>query len=262
MTGAKDPDEFILKYGPERFQKLMDNSISYAEYKINRLKLNYHLEDTTQKIQFLTKMAEILSKIDNNIERDIYVDKYSKELGVGKEAILAEIEKKTLRNTVQKKPRDFISQNLLQQKGTIPYTTSVNEDMIIFLLAQKKENIFYKLKENIPLSLIQDETKKNIIVKLYDLYETGNINNREVDSVCETEEEFNTMTGILMNENRKEDTDKVLIEVIKSFQLENLKNKKQALMQELAKVSTNEERESIAIELNEINNQLGQLMIR
>ena len=36
-------------------------------------------------------MAEILAKIENNIERDIYVDKFSSELGVGKEAILAEI---------------------------------------------------------------------------------------------------------------------------------------------------------------------------
>ena len=80
MTGAKDPDEYILKYGPDRFKKLMDNSISYAEYKINRLKENYNLNDTTDKIKFLTNMADVLSKIDNNIERDIYVDKFSLEL--------------------------------------------------------------------------------------------------------------------------------------------------------------------------------------
>ena len=51
-------------------------------------------------------------------------------------------------------------------------------------------------------------------------------------------------------------------EVIKSFQLESLKNKKDMLIKKLSGANTNEERESIAIELNEVNNKLGQLMIR
>lgn len=256
MTGAKDPDEYILKYGPERFKKLMDNSISYAEYKINRLKANYDLNDTTEKIQFLTKMAEVLSKIENNIERDVYVEKFSMELGVGKEAILAEIEKKTLRSANVNKQGNTVSQSFLGQNQTVNQTSHSNEDLMIYLLSKKEDVIYQKLKNNIDVSDIEDRIRRNIIVKLYDLYETGNINNKTIDSACESDEELSALTGILMNERINGDTDKVLSEVIKSFQMEKLTKKKNALITKLSSASTNEERESIAIELNEINRQL------
>lgn len=261
MSGAKDPDEFILKYGPERFQKLMDNSISYAEYKINRLMSSYNLNDTTEKIKFLTKMADILSRIDNNIERDIYVEKFSRQLGVGKEAILAEIEKKTLRNNIQRKKSNN-KQNFLKQNSNNSDSSNINEDLIIYLLSKKDERIYNELSNNIDISTIKDDVKRNIIIKLNDLFESGNINNRAIDSVCETEEEYNILTKILMNENINEDTEKILSEVLKSYKLDFLKNKRNLLIKNLSSVSTNEERESIAVELNKVNNQLGQLMIR
>ena len=257
MDGAKDPDEYILKYGPERFKKLMDNSISYAEYKINRVKANYNLNDTTDKIKFLTKMAEILSEIENNIERDVYVDKFSQELGVGKEAILAEIEKKTLRNGIGgSRQSDASSQNFLNQNISINKPSKSNEDLIIYLLSKKNEEIYQKLKNDIDADDIEDNIRRNIVSKLYDLYETGNINTRSIDSICESDEELSILTGILMNEKINGDTDKVLSEVIKSFQIEKLANKKNALIAKLSSAATNEERESIAIELNEINRQL------
>ena len=120
MDGAKDPDEYIIKYGPERFEKLVENSISPVEYKVDMLKKDYNLNDTSQKIIFLTKMAEILSKEDNIIERDVYVDKFSKELNVGKEAIIAEIEKRTIRNSMKtnnwQSPKPIVSNNVERDK--------------------------------------------------------------------------------------------------------------------------------------------------
>ena len=100
MEGAKDPDEYVLKYGPERFSKLIDNSISLVEYKVRNLQKQYNMNDISDKIKFLSKLSEILAKVDSNIERDIYVDKFSKELNVGKEAIIAEIEKNILKKGI------------------------------------------------------------------------------------------------------------------------------------------------------------------
>ena len=36
IEGAKDPDEFVVKYGPERFLKQVDNAISLVEYKVSK----------------------------------------------------------------------------------------------------------------------------------------------------------------------------------------------------------------------------------
>lgn len=263
MTGAKDPDEYVLKYGPDRFRKLIDNSISYAEYKIKRLMENYDLENPTDKIKFLTKMSEVLSKIDNNIERDIYVDKFSKELGVGKEAILAEIEKKTLRNSVsntftpvvRKKEGSEVSQN---NKSA----SKQNEDLIIYLLSKKDESIYKELKSNISVSDIKNDIQKGIISKLYDLYESGQINNRTIDSVCEKEEEYDLLAEVLMNENVNEDIQKILSEVIRNFKLEKLKLKKEELISALSGTITNDERESLELELSNVIAELGRFMIR
>lgn len=261
MTGAKDPDEYVLKYGPERFQKLIDESISYAEYKIRRIENDYNLNDTSDKIKFLTQMSEILSKIENNIERDIYVDKFSKELGVGKEAILAEIEKKTLRSEKNNMKVEFHNQSLSKDSNQNNPNSQI-ENLLIYLLSKKKIEIFNALKEHVNPNDIIGETQKNLIAKLYDMYETGQINNKTVDSVCSSDEEFNLLTGILMNENVNEDIEKILSEVIKSFDIYKLNLTKNRLINDLQNVSTEEERKLIESELSEVIAKIGQRMIR
>ena len=106
MKDAKDPDEFVIKFGADRFNALIDNSLTAVEYKIQILKSKFNLNDTSEKIRFLNKMAEVLSKVPNNIERDIYIEKLSKELGVGKEALVAEVEKILFKDK-ESKPKTF-----------------------------------------------------------------------------------------------------------------------------------------------------------
>ena len=84
MTGAKDPDEYVLKYGSARFQKLLDNAISLIEFKIKVLQQNLNLENSSDKIKFLNEIAKLISKIDNTIEREIYIEKISKGYNISK----------------------------------------------------------------------------------------------------------------------------------------------------------------------------------
>ena len=84
IEGAKDPDEYVLKYGPERFQRCVDNSISLVEFKVKVLLKELNIENTNDKIKFLNEIAKILSKITNQIEREIYVDKIAREYKISK----------------------------------------------------------------------------------------------------------------------------------------------------------------------------------
>lgn len=95
MEGAKDPDEFIIKYGNARFQNLMDKALSLVEFKVKQLKQNLNLENTIDKIKFLNEIAKIISKIDNSMEREVYIENISKTYEVSKEAIYAEVNKLT-----------------------------------------------------------------------------------------------------------------------------------------------------------------------
>ena len=91
IEGAKDPDEFVVKYGPERFQMYVDKAISLVEFKVKMLKKSLDLDNVNDKIKFLNEVAKIVAKVENSMEREVYVDKISLEYKVSKDAIYAEI---------------------------------------------------------------------------------------------------------------------------------------------------------------------------
>ena len=252
MEGAKDPDEYVLKYGAAKFEKLIDNSISLVEYKVKILKSKYNLSDTTEKIKFLNKMADILSKVDNNIERDIYIDKLSKELGVGKEAINAEVEKITFRG---KEPiKTWAAPTFVAEKKQTETNDRYNEmeDTIVYLLTMKNKEIYNMVKKEIEIADIKNEVNKNLILKLYSKYEDESIYNIEATDICQTDDEFNHMTKILMKSNMIEDNLKVCEEILKNYINTKLQNEKKRLICCIQNATSDEERKEYEIKLNEL----------
>lgn len=240
MENAKDPDEYVQKFGKERFEKLIESSISAVEYKIKNIQNNYNLNDISEKIKFLSELAKILSKVDSNIERDIYVDKFSKDLNVGKEAILAEIEKITLK-------RDSKIQNFETIKPTIDIASvdkknAELENMIIYLLIQRDLKIYLKLSE----VYVPDETantaSKALIKKLYDLYENGDINNKDLMSICENDEEDNVLSQALIKESTKEDIERLAIDVLRKIEIDKLQEKRNEIIKKIEKASDEEQK--------------------
>ena len=102
MEGAKDPDEYVIKYGSGRFKLLVENAVSLVEFKIKMLKSKYNLEIANDKIKFLKEITKILSNVDNKIEREIYIDKVSEKYNISKEAIYAEVNKVSYNNVDRK----------------------------------------------------------------------------------------------------------------------------------------------------------------
>lgn len=257
MNDAKDPDEYVLKFGPEKFEKVIDSSISPVEYQVNLMKNNYHLNDTSDKIAFLTKLAEILAKVDNNIERDVYVDKFSRELKVGKEAIIAEIEKRTLRN--DHKIRKWQSQIPISSgnhKDKMQVSRNKNEELIICLLTLKEEDIFQKLKLIYTKEEIDRFQNSNLIKKLYNLYEFGDIINKDLMSICETEEENSLLSEILMKSNMREDASLHAKDLLKAIETEKLQGEKNILIEKISQGDVQDEG-TLAKKLNELNMKLA-----
>ena len=93
VPGVKDPDEYIIKYGAGRFKLLMENAISMVEYKVKVLKEEYNLNVARDTIRFLKEVSKLISKVESKIEREIYIDKISKQYGISKEAVFGEINK-------------------------------------------------------------------------------------------------------------------------------------------------------------------------
>lgn len=255
MENAKDPDEYVLKFGPERFNKLIDNSISLVEYKVKNLQKQYNMDDISDKIKFLSKLSEILSKVESNIERDIYVDKFSRELNVGKEAIIAEIEKNVFK-------KDSKVKNIEQIKPVID-TSKIDkgilelENMIIYLLVQKDLKIYLKLSEVYSYEDSTLETHKSLIKKLYEVYETGDINNKDLMTLCETNEEHSILSVALIKETSKEDIEKLTTEIIRKIEVEKIQKQKNDLVKAMQNADTEEEKELLMAKISELITKLA-----
>ena len=107
LTGGKDPDEILKKFGPERYRSLIDGASNDIEYALLKARNGLDLESSDGKLKYLTKAAEILALTDNTIAQDIYSSRLSEELGVDKSTLTARIESIKKRMSYNKKREKF-----------------------------------------------------------------------------------------------------------------------------------------------------------
>ena len=91
MQGAKDPDEFIRKFGREAFQRLLDGSENQMEYRLAQLRGKFHLEDPADRVSYLQEAAAMIAKLDSPVEREIYGGRAAETAGIERDTMLAEI---------------------------------------------------------------------------------------------------------------------------------------------------------------------------
>ncbi len=75
MDGAKDPDEYILKYGKERFAYLLDNSDGAIAYNIKRCEQGIDMDSDLGKVDYLKRVCKVLADIPDKLEREVYISK-------------------------------------------------------------------------------------------------------------------------------------------------------------------------------------------
>ena len=65
MRGAKDPDEFLKKYGADRFRLLLESCENQAEYRLRSLQMRFDLSQDEQKVEFAKQAAALIAGFDN-----------------------------------------------------------------------------------------------------------------------------------------------------------------------------------------------------
>lgn len=106
VPNGKDPDEFMKTYGDEghsRFSYLLSKCGNDIEYRIDKLRSKYDIDDTEQKVQFLTECAKILAVIENSIEKEAYIQQLSDECRIERSAVAEQIQKYVNNNKAEEK---------------------------------------------------------------------------------------------------------------------------------------------------------------
>ena len=91
IPGAKDPDEYIKKYGPERFQALLDGVGSALDFRLENLRRKYDLKEDSQRLQYVKEAVEMLAQRSNPTEREVYAGRLAEQTDISKAAILAQL---------------------------------------------------------------------------------------------------------------------------------------------------------------------------
>lgn len=258
ISGAKDPDEYVLKFGPEKMVKAMDEAISAIEFKIKVLRANLDLNNVNDKVKFLTEIAKILSNVDNNIEREVYIDRISKVYEISKNAIVSEVDKLLYRSLAG--VTKFEKSNIVlkdTQDSKIDVATRKREGMVVYLLVDYTKAAFDKIKNVVDLDLIKSEKNKKIIGILYERIDLNNLP-ENIISLFEDEDDINYVSGILSYDFEISDVNKAIEDIEKVYYKEKLISLRNELILKLENNNDAEEADKKEIE-NELTNVILEL---
>ncbi len=113
IPDAKDPDEYIKKFGVERFRALLDGTGNEVEFKLGMVREQYDISKDNERIEYLKEATNVLARRPSATEREVYAGRLAEETGVSLSAVLSQIE--TARRRGDAKQRRTREQDLLQE---------------------------------------------------------------------------------------------------------------------------------------------------
>lgn len=84
IQGAKDPDEYIKKFGKEAFQLLIDGSQSGMDYELKKIRSETDLSAPGGKSEYLKKAVGFIANINSPIDRAVYISTIAQECDVNR----------------------------------------------------------------------------------------------------------------------------------------------------------------------------------
>lgn len=134
MEGAKDPDEYIKKYGAIRFKLLLDNSDGAIAFELEKCKNGLDLYNDTGKIEFLKRAVAVIAEITSPLEREIYISRISEDNKIDRETVKANVEGIIKRKNKIKEKREW---NAVTSAPLIP--DKINPEAVRFPRESKAE---------------------------------------------------------------------------------------------------------------------------
>ena len=258
--GAKDPDEYIIKFGKESFLKQVKNSISLFEFKLENVSKKYNLENISDKVKFMGEVLELLLKIRNSAERDIYIKEISKKYGISAESIYLEIEKKEKNIKTDGISAEVFLENVKKEtekdlendKEKAEKIKKYTEELILIKVLIYNKSARVNFKNNISLSVISDELNRKTIGNIIQNIDLDEV--KLIDKLLLDEEISKKITEILSRDDNIFKSDMNIEEkdpmiVLKSFENRTLEERMKMIEKSLVLMERTEENKEIILEL-------------
>lgn len=224
MRPYKDPDEFIRGLSAEEFQKRIDHAQNSFFYEIDIIKRDYDMNDPEEKTKFMNEAAKKCLTFENEIERNNYIEAFSREYGIRSEdfrklvrhhaATMVGIDYERNRQERQKRIQNKGDEGLGRIQGIL--LTWISED----------RSIFSVVREYIGPQDFPDEPYRQVAQMLYEQAEEGNISPAKIISCFDSKEEQSVVAGLFNKQvkqvSEQEEREKALNEVVKTLKKASL----------------------------------------
>ena len=144
IKDAKDPDEFLKRFGADKFKVLLEGSANRVEYQMAAIRRKYDLREDDQRVQFIAEAAEYVSTLPSAVQREVYGTRAAEAAGISYEAMKIEVSKAYKRRiNREKKQQEKIdlapAQALRPKSRTIRYDnmrSAMAEEAVIALVVK------------------------------------------------------------------------------------------------------------------------------
>ena len=179
MRDAKDPDEFLKKFGADRFKLLLEESSNRVEYQLNAILKKYDLRDDDQKVKYLQESAALISSLSSSVQREVYGNRVAEAAGISADAMKLEVGRAFKRRTYQeKKKQEKIDlspvRNLQPADKKLRYDNmkSARAEEVVLAQILKEPALFAEIPELRP-EMFSSEFMGRAFAQLFDRYRKG-----------------------------------------------------------------------------------------
>ncbi len=179
MEGAKDPDEYMRKFGRTQFEALVEGASDHIPYQLAQIRSRHRMEEPEERIAYIREAAAFLGGISSAIEREVYAGRVAMECEIASDVVLREAEraaKDRMNHAKKKQLREVKNPSLRSQ----PKARELRYDNIRSALAEEglvrllllDESLYPAAKET-----KAEEFSSSFLAKVYGLictqYEEG-----------------------------------------------------------------------------------------
>jgi DNA primase len=124
MNGAKDPDEYIKKFGPDRFRKLLTDSRTGFEFRLAAILARHDMNDGSEKLRAAAEICDMIAGVWSGVEREVYIAAASQKLGLTVEGMTSDVNR--LR---EKKLKEYRQKETTEAQASVRnYGDRINPD--------------------------------------------------------------------------------------------------------------------------------------
>ncbi len=246
MKPYKDPDEFIKALGKEEYEKRIEEARNGFLFIVDCMADERDLSDPDSKSGFCNEIVDRLLEIENDLERNVYMETVSREYNIPLDILKKTIGKKSLEvdgKTVSVKPQPTVKKTEQAEDRT----KQAQKILITWLV--ENPSLYQKILNVISEEDFIDPLYRQVVDILFAQFKEGNINPAMIINHFQSEDEHKEVAALfnrpLRDDITSQELERAITETVRTVKQNSLDYKrvnaktieeKQDILMEMAKL--------------------------